>query len=163
MNAKADIVFFGDSLTYYGDFSSVFPDKVICNLGLRGDTIQGMIDRVEQVKVQEPKVVYLRVGINDMAICISEKFTFQYETLVIKLKENVPKANIIIQNLLPVDDKHFAISCNNVQIDNCNAVIKEIAKSYGLDMIDLHVLYTKDGFLPVSYTTDGIHLKSDKY
>jgi len=28
MNAKADIVFFGDSLTYYGNFASVFPNKV---------------------------------------------------------------------------------------------------------------------------------------
>ena len=44
MNVKADIVFFGDSLTYYGDFASIFPAKVVCNLGLRGDTIQGMID-----------------------------------------------------------------------------------------------------------------------
>ena len=46
MNAKADIVFFGDSLIYYGDFTSVFPDKVVCNLGLRGDSLQGMIDKV---------------------------------------------------------------------------------------------------------------------
>ena len=51
MNSKADIVFFGDSLTYYGDFSSVYPDKVVCNLGLRGDTIRGMISRIEQVRV----------------------------------------------------------------------------------------------------------------
>ena len=67
MNAKADIVFFGDSLTYYCVFSSVFPDKVVCNLGLRSDTIQGMIDRVEQVKMFEPNIVYMMGGINDVA------------------------------------------------------------------------------------------------
>ena len=39
LSAKADIVFFGDSLIYHGDFASVFPDKVVCNLGLRGDTL----------------------------------------------------------------------------------------------------------------------------
>ena len=39
MNAKADIAFFGDSLTYYGDFALVILDKVVCNLGLRGNTI----------------------------------------------------------------------------------------------------------------------------
>lgn len=30
MNARADIFSLGDSLTYYGDFSSIFPGKVIC-------------------------------------------------------------------------------------------------------------------------------------
>lgn len=74
MNAKADIVFFGDSLTYYGDFSSVFSDKVVCNLGLRGDTIQGMIDRVEQVALLEPKVVFLMGGINDVGLLSSNDF-----------------------------------------------------------------------------------------
>ncbi len=66
MNVKVDIVFFGDSLTYYGDFASVFHDKVVCNLGLRGDTIQGMIDRAEQVKILKPKVTFIIAGINDV-------------------------------------------------------------------------------------------------
>lgn len=55
MNARADIVFLGHSIIYYGDFASVFPDKVVRNFGLRGDTIQGLIDRVELVKILAPK------------------------------------------------------------------------------------------------------------
>ena len=55
LNEKANIVFFGVSLMYYGDFASVFPGRVVCNLGLRGDTILGMINRVEQVKLLMPK------------------------------------------------------------------------------------------------------------
>ena len=82
MNAKADIVFFGDSLTYYGEFSSVFPDKVVCNLGLRGDTIKGMIERVEQVKMLEPKVVYMMAGINDVGCMSADYYCCLYTILV---------------------------------------------------------------------------------
>lgn len=39
LKIKADVVFLGDSMTYYGDFALVILDKVVCNLGLRGNTI----------------------------------------------------------------------------------------------------------------------------
>ena len=51
LKEKVNIAFFGDLLKYYGDFASVFPDKIICNLVLRGDTLDGMARRVEQVHI----------------------------------------------------------------------------------------------------------------
>ena len=38
------------------------PSKVVCNLGLRGDTVQRMIQRVEQVSMMEPESVFLMAG-----------------------------------------------------------------------------------------------------
>ena len=163
MNAKADIVFFGDSLTYYGDFASVFPDKVVCNLGLCGDTIQGMIDRVEHVRMLEPKQVFLMAGINDVAICSVESFGKQYKALVLKLKEQLPSASIVIQSMLPVNDRDFSISCNNEQILECNIIIKSIASEYQLQHLDLYSVYSIMGFLPKTLTKDGIHLLSKSY
>lgn len=163
MNAKADIVFFGDSLTYYGDFASVFPNKVVCNLGLRGDTIQGMIDRVEQVRLLQPNQVFLMAGINDVANCSVESFRKQYETLVLKLKEQLPDAMIVIQSMLPVNDKVFPISCNNEQIEIRNKIIAEIVKSLSFKYIDLYSIYIKDGVLANLDTIDGIHIKCESY
>jgi lysophospholipase L1-like esterase len=163
MNAKADFVFFGDSLTYYGDFASVFPDKVVCNLGLRGDTIQGMIDRVEQVKMLEPKQVFLMAGINDVAICSVECYAKQYEILVQKLKEHLPNALIIIQSLLPVNDKDFKISCNNQQIVAYNEAISRVSYNYRVPYIDLFTEYANSGILEKNMTIDGIHLKPSYY
>lgn len=163
MNAKADIVFFGDSLTYYGNFASVFPDKVVCNLGLRGDTIQGMIDRVEQVRMLEPKQVFLMAGINDVADCSVEEFGKQYESLVLKLKELLPDASIVIQSMLPVNDRDFSISCNNEQIVKCNELILNIASRYKLYYIDLFSEYEDNTALSQIVTNDGIHLKSMGY
>lgn len=163
MNGKADIVFFGDSLTYYGDFSSVFPGKVVCNLGLRGDTIQGMINRVEQVEIINPRQVLLMAGINDVATCSCNQFFDIYEELVRKLISLIPEADIFVQSLLPVNEHDFNISCNNAQIIRCNANIRTIASKFKLPYLDLYNIYSDNFCLPTIDTIDGIHLRSEAY
>lgn len=163
MNAKADIVFFGDSLIYYGDFASVFPEKVVCNLGLRGDTIQGMIDRADQVRVLEPKKIFLMAGINDVASNSQEDFNNKYYSLIIQLLTILPGVSLIIQSMLPVNDTQYSISCNNEQITSYNRIIENLAHNQGIEYIDLYSAYQKGGKLPLEMTVDGIHLKPDSY
>lgn len=163
MNAKADIVFFGDSLTYYGDFSSVFPDKVVCNLGMRGDTLQGMIDRVEQVQLLKPKMVFLMAGINDVAIIAVAEFGRLYSILIDSLLSLLPNVELIIQSILPVNDYDFSISCNNQQISLCNGIIDSIAEQRDLRYVDLFSQYAVEGILPNTMTKDGLHLVNGGY
>ncbi len=163
MNAKADIVFFGDSLIYYGNFSPLFPDQVVCNLGLRGDTIQGMIDRVEQVELLAPGRVFIMSGINDVANNSAELFRVRYDELVQRMKMSLPLAEIVIFSILPVNDSDFSISCDNSQICKCNDQIKIIAGEKGILYIDLFSIYEENGMLPMSLTIDGIHLSNEGY
>lgn len=163
MKVQADVVFFGDSLTYYGDFARAFPNKVVCNLGLRGDTIQGMIDRVAQVGILKPKEVYLMSGINDIACCAIDEFEQKYLNLVNVLKGQVNGMKLIVQSIIPVNDIYYSVSCNNVQIVACNEVIKKIAARSKLMYCDLFSIYAKDGCLDKSDTIDGVHLKQEAY
>lgn len=163
MKTKADIVFFGDSLTYYGDFASVFPDKVVCNLGLRGDTIQGMIDRVEQVRMLEPKQVFLMAGINDVSHVMVDEFEALYNRLIDAIIQELPKATLIIQSILPVNAQSFSISCNNAQIRACNSKIQMIAVAKNLNYQNIHSLYEENGQLPLKFTRDGLHLTCEAY
>ena len=163
MNAKADIVFLGDSLTYYGDFASVFPDKVVCNLGLRGDTIQGMIERVGQVRVLQPGQVVLMVGINEVAHVSADEFEVRYNQLLDSISQSLPEAAVIVQTMLPVNNQDFSISCDNAQIDACNSRIKKIAGERKLACLDVHALYMENGLLPLSLTGDGLHITGDAY
>lgn len=163
LNAKADIVFFGDSLIYYGEFSSIFPDKTVCNLGLRGDTIKGMIDRVELVIMLNPKKIYLMAGINDVANNSEEQFRVRYDELVQRLKKYLPSSEIAVFSILPVNDSAFSIGCNNIQICKCNSQIKRIAIEYGVYYIDLFSVYEENGMMPNTLTIDGIHLSNDGY
>lgn len=47
LSQKPDIVFIGDSLTYHCDFQSYFPDQFILNLGVRGNSIEDVLNRCE--------------------------------------------------------------------------------------------------------------------
>lgn len=163
MNAKADIVFFGDSLIYYGNFASIFPDKVVCNLGLRGDTIQGLINRVEQVRILKPQKVFLMAGINDVATCTVSEFHSLYADLLKCLRSEVKEAEMILQSILPVNNKEFIISCNNNQIISFNKTIAKLAESYQFQYLDIYPLYVEDGVLPKRITIDGLHIKKDGY
>lgn len=163
MNARADIVFFGDSLTYYGDFASLFPNKVVCNLGLRGDTIQGLIDRLDQLIILKPHKVFLMTGINDIASSNLEIFEKKYNELIRSLIEKLPGVEIVVQGLLPVNNVDYKISCNNQQIIEGVSIIHKISSRYGLPFIDLFLLYAREGILPYEETSDGIHLLPDAY
>lgn len=163
MNARADVVFFGDSLIYNGDFASVLPDKVVCNLGLRGDTLQGMNKRVEQINLLNPRIVYLMAGINDVASKSFVEFREQYESLIRVLKAQNPTTALVVFSMLPVNDVEFKISCNNEQIARCNEEIVSLCMKHGVSYIDLFVLYEQCGQLPNEMTLDGIHLIQSAY
>lgn len=62
-----DIVFLGDSITYSGLWSEVFLDKKVANRGVRGDTSEGILNRIDQILSLTPNTVYLMFGINDIA------------------------------------------------------------------------------------------------
>lgn len=163
MNAKADIVFYGDSLIYYGDFASLFPNKVVCNLGLRGDTIQGLINRVEQVVILKPQVLFIMAGINDIASLTTEEFREVYTRLINEIKLIIPETKILIISILPVNNSRFIISCTNEQVIECNKVVSRIAFENKIPFLDLHSLYVENGELPCELTKDGIHLKTNGY
>lgn len=163
LNAKADIVFFGDSLTYYGDFASVFPNKVVCNLGLRGDTIQGLMDRVEQVKLLQPKQVFLMAGINDVVHVSANEFGVLYNRLLDAILQVLPEVTIVVQTMLPVNNQSFSISCDNKQIQACNKKIRKFVEVRELNCLDIYALYESEGLLPEQLTKDGIHLNQNAY
>lgn len=163
MNSTADIVFFGDSLIYYGDFASVFPDKVVCNLGLRGDTLHGLRNRVEQVTLLNSQRVYLMAGINDVASQSTDEFRENYESLLLALVEQNPTTELSVFNMLPVNNVDFTISSNNEQIARYNEEIASLCIKHGLRYNDVFDAYERNGILPKEMTTDGIHLTIEGY
>lgn len=163
MNVKADVVFLGDSLTYYGDFSSVFPEEIVCNLGLRGDTIQGMRLRISQLILLEPQKVFLMAGINDVSVLDNYQFKIEYEQLIKTIKKALPSSILICQSMLPVNSEEYIISCTNQQIIEKNKIIRHLSNYYGLAYIDLFTVYLNKTKYLYEYTYDGIHLKSESY
>lgn len=166
MNTHYDVVFYGNSITRNGNFSSYFPNASICNLGHGGDDLDGMKRRIGMVSCLSPKIVFLMAGINDQADNIPiDIFQKKYRELIKCFTDSLPNTKIYIQSILPVNSKVYDAFGTNAHIDSCNQIIKIIAKDFNLDYIDLYSLYIEDGELPLSYTKDfdGLHLSLEKY
>ena len=162
MNIKVDVVFLGDSLVYNGNFAPLFHGKKVCNLGLRGDTLEGLKARIEQIIILEPQQVFFMGGINDLANSTEVLFHERYEAILDSLLQLVPASKLIIQSLLPVNTLDFGpISCSNSMIVKANTIIEILARRKGCKFINLFSIYESNGQLPANDTFDGIHLKPE--
>lgn len=103
LDYDADIVFLGNSITYYGAFNKAFPDKKVVNLGYPGDKINGMMRRIETIKAVSPEKVFVMAGINGLKDMELKTFYEKYKLLVDSIKKAVPDADIYLQSILPVN------------------------------------------------------------
>ncbi len=163
LNYKADIVFFGNSITYYGSFNKAFPDKKIVNLGYPGDNIAGMIRRIETVKAVNPDKVFLMAGINGLRKMDLNDFTIKYNLLVDSIIKAAPNAEIYLQSILPVSSSRISDYGENDKINQANKIIKSISQYKKCKFIDLFSIYVYNNEMPIELTVDGIHLKDTAY
>lgn len=159
----ADVVFFGDSITADSDFQSYFPNVKILNSGYYGDTLTGMVDRVEGIAGVKPEMVFIMGGINGLTDYNVDTSIQSYERLLDELQWQLPDTGIIIQSVLPVSYAREHRLLHNETIVQFNAQLYALAQERGCGYLDLHSLYVKDGELNPEFTRDGLHLSQDAY
>lgn len=163
MAISADAVFFGDSITFDGDFQSMFPDKMVVNLGVPGNGISELINRANQVALVNPKKVFVLAGINGLKEDSLEYAVAKYKELINTLKEQNPEAEIYVQSVLPVSvDKELSYVTNDI-IMKFNDSVKAMASECRIEYVDLHSVYYKNKQMDPKATRDGIHLKAEAY
>ena len=163
MDYDADIVFFGDSITRGGQWAEAFPDKAIVNLGRSGDSLSGMINRVDMIASVTPEKVFVLGGINSLTDKNSEECIAQYRELIETVKETVPNAELYVQSVLPVTVDYQKNTASNESIVNFNAEIEKLADEFGITYINIFDLYAVDGALAPELTKEGIHLVTEAY
>ena len=158
--SNCEIAFLGDSITYMGGFESEFSEYNCLNLGICGDTILDVLNRINMVYALSPKKLFLMIGVNSLCptqenieLCIK-----QYEEIIKSLKTNAPNTKLFIESVLPT-----SIPISNNVIDKFNIELKKLTEKYELDFIDLNSLYRDKNGLKQSYTTDGVHLHPSAY
>ncbi|MFT8930010.1 MAG: GDSL-type esterase/lipase family protein [Sporolactobacillus sp.] len=160
------IVFLGDSLSDYNEWSEAFNNPNIKNRGIGGDRTAGVLGRLSEVTKGQPKKVFLLIGINDLANKESiQEISSNYEKIINTIKSESPKTQLYVQSILPVNEKKNTAlpDVTNGDIVNLNNSIKSIAKTDLVTFINLYPLFEKDGQMNPSLTTDGVHLKSHGY
>ncbi len=164
MDCKADVVFFGDSITRGGNFHLQFPHKRIVNLGSSGDTLLGMLSRVSTVKILEPKQVFFLGGINGLTDYNRNKCIRTYERVIDRLQKELPDATIYVHSVLPIAKKLERSICKNSTIAAFNRQIEELAQRKGIAYIDLYSQYMLNGAMNPCYPKpDGLHLLPESY
>lgn len=157
MNYKADVAFFGDSITKNNRWQDYFPGIAVCNLGYSGDTVAGLLERTGMVRAVNPDKVFILIGVNNMGKGrYLENLSEGYRQLVDQLREDLPQAQLYMASILPTCPPS---DVSNQQILEANQMIQALAAELDIPYIDTHSQFVDgQGQLVEAYTKDGVHL-----
>ncbi len=156
------LVFIGDSLTQWFDWQRRFPDYVVVNLGISGETVEGLLARRERIRsqIEVPEYVFLMSGINNIA---NEQYGMieSYREVVRNLVTWYKQSNVVIQSILPVDLPWI----NNSIISEVNRNLEKIALEYTATFLDIYTTFIDaKGHPKIGYLSeDGVHLAYKGY
>ena len=155
---EVDVAFLGDSLTDGYDVQRFYPQYVVSNRGIGGDTTFDLEGRL-QVSVYDlkPKVVTVLIGANNPTTMFDN-----YEKILIGLKENLPDTKIVLLSLTNMSQEWGRF---NHQAAYNNVKIEKLAEKYGFAFVDLYspLMNLETGEIYPEYTTDGGHLTEKGY
>ncbi|MEO8399616.1 MAG: GDSL-type esterase/lipase family protein [Ignavibacteriaceae bacterium] len=137
----------------------------IKNRGLSGDETAGVLDRLDEVLESKPKQIFLMIGVNDLRHGIpTETIIKNYKEIVKKIIKVSPSTELIIQSVLPVNNKIKDAKTNNETVIRLNNEIKKISNKNNLLYVDLFKrLIDQEGNLRKEYSSDGLHINGEAY
>jgi len=161
------VVFLGDSITYGGDWSVLFPYSPDENRGIGGDTTTGLLNRLDQIIAQKPAQIFLMIGTNDLCYGRSiPNIVINYRRILERFHKELPDTKVYVQSVLPFNDTMFpsrSFRTNN-NIRSLNIEIQGLANEYHYPYLELASSFTdSNGRLFTKYTSDGLHLSDAGY
>ncbi|MGN6437685.1 MAG: GDSL-type esterase/lipase family protein [Agriterribacter sp.] len=165
---KKDIVFIGDSITFWGDWTELLRNRKVKNRGIPGDTSFGLLERIGEAVKNKPAAVLIMIGINDLARGVPTNVLLDnYERIADTIRLHSPATKVYIQSILPVNESAGKLQSHYKragEIPGINRQLSQWAKEKRLEYIDLFAtLSDTEGRLRSAYTWDGIHLTIEGY
>ncbi|OYD98625.1 G-D-S-L family lipolytic protein [Nostoc sp. 'Peltigera membranacea cyanobiont' 213] len=151
----------GDSLSMWFPREKLPTGKLWLNQGISGDTSSGVLKRLGAFSANRPDVIYVMAGINDLRKGASDDTILRnYRRIVRRLREAHPKAQIIVQSILPTRLPKLS----NSRIRHINTQLAQIAKQEGANYLNIYSWFTDmEGSMRPELTTDGLHLSQEGY
>jgi lysophospholipase L1-like esterase len=159
MSVENEIIFIGDSLVEWYEWGERFPGLGICNLGISGETVQWMYDRVPHVIDTHPSVskVFIMSGINNVAMQEGE-FIAPYAEVIEGFKRAYEGVTIYVHSLLPT----LLPWIPPEEIQRINRLLKDLADEMGSVYIDVNSSFHTAG-VKECLSEDGIHISPKGY
>lgn len=165
-----DIVFLGNSITDGGEFQELFGMENVLNRGIRSDRINGVRKRLDQVTDGHPKMIFLLIGINDVADSqnTSQSIIDKYAALITDIREKSPETQLYVQSVMPINNdfkRYKSLLGRENIIPPLNEGLKQLAVENGAVYIDLWPVLAdpETGKMQKQFTTDGLHLSGAGY
>ena len=155
---EVDVAFLGDSLTDGYDLETYYPQYLVLNRGIGGETTLGLEKRLKvSVYDLKPKVAVMLIGANNLDTMFDN-----YENILKGFKENLPNTKIVLLSLTSMSGEWGK---NNQKAAYNNVKIKLLSEKDGYEFVDLYspLLNLETGEIYAEYTTDGGHLTAAGY
>lgn len=162
--SKGSTVFLGDSITEFGEWSELFPSEKVLNRGVAGDGIQGVQNRLAEIKRHDPERIFLMIGVNDLCFHTPSEVIQSYKYLLNKMLAEFNTTQLIVQSILPVNNEIYNTGTDNEQIDQVNAQISIYCHKNGIPFLNLsNTFKDEENNLIKAFTQDGIHINGIAY
>ncbi len=157
-----NILLIGDSLVEYFDWQERFPDHNIVNLGVAGESVEGLLSRTAHIKDNCPEadIIFIMSGINNVAMGDLD-FAGPYRIILEKLAGFYPDAGIYVHSLLPV--RVDFISDDSIR--SINSILRTMAHETGAAYLDIYSRFVDTQGRPIReyLMDDGVHLSAQGY
>jgi len=152
------VVMLGDSITAGTDWNALLPSFDVTNSGIRGDTTDGVLGRIDNIVAMHPRCVAVMIGINDL-LSVKPKSVQQilenYTAIVDRLSAS--GSIVIVQSTLITS--HTSENASVLDIDR---TLAEMCRQSGRCLyLDLNSTIASTGAIPDSI--DGLHLGPTSY
>jgi lysophospholipase L1-like esterase len=164
------VVFFGNSITEFGDWKRLLADSGVINRGVAGDNTFGMLDRLSAVIALRPSALFIEAGINDIGQGVPPALiAANIGSIVQYVRVKSPGTRVYVVSVLPTNAH---AQTDYPEIAGKNAIAREVdrllaaqASARGYRYLDLASgVSTASGELDERYAQpDGLHLNEAGY
>ena len=156
---QVDVVLFGDSLTFEGDWNNLLTSKSILNKGTSGTTSSELTKSMRRkVLIHHPKICFIQAGTNDIGLGIPiPRIIANFDTLLHTMQRHhiIPVIQLVVYNNNNPQ--------KNLTIDTLNAGLKCLIENNAIDFIDLNDFLSENKLLKKECTYDGVHFNRTAY
>lgn len=156
---RTTVLFLGDSITEQGSWDTWLPDERTMNLGVGGDTTDGVLARLDAVVAEQPEVIVLLIGTNDFGNHRKsvEHVVRGVESVLVTLRRELPGVRLLLVSILPRQADY------STKIEEANRHLRQFVATCHAQYLDAWPALADGDHLDDRFTEDGLHLTDEGY
>ncbi|MBP5609627.1 MAG: hypothetical protein J6X66_15345 [Lachnospiraceae bacterium] len=163
-NYPTDVVFCGDSLVERCSWDEMYPELEVKNRGIGGDTVYGLMSRMDTIMATQPKKLFVYVGINDVLFGREPDDIINRYRELMDVIAGYEGVKVYIQSILPVSASQSDAERILLDTHEIDEALAGLCEERGFTYIWLWDEYAGDDWaLLDEYYYDGVHINARAY